>query len=301
MHRTALLLSSPLLLACALSAGGLPAQQERQAQSRDESAYGSKFFADLRTIFGRFRDADLQRVFQEAEPIQCSELVGRQGEWRTVAFFNENRELGDWCRESLEEVKSDLAVYTFTGGCTGSQGTVQVATEFPTAASIEAYNHHEIDLSQIDITVNDPVSAALNPQTKAYTFELPYLFLTGRRGSMKLYSLVAPDRDAAYAPGVTSRWECKSVSSKDVTYRFLICRTTTVPRGIAARNQRWEPAFGASAFFILSDGTEAQTSVSLSYGDATNPGGKPADTAPAPTSPARPSLKRTKKANPPDS
>ena len=299
MRKNELMRSGALLLICALSASQLAAPQERQVQAKEESTYSSRFFEQLRSIFGRFRDADLQRVFQEAQPIECSELVGRKGQWRTVAFFNENRELGDWCRESLEEVKADLEVYTFQGVCSGDQGTVEVATEFPTAAGIAAYNRREIDLNQIDVTVNDAVKAALNPRTMAYTFELPYLFLTGRKGSVNLYSLIAPDRDAAYTTDVTSRWECKSVSSRDVTYRFLICRVATVPCGPVRRNQKWEPSFGASAFFILSDGTEAQTSVNLSFGNGTQPGEKPAETVPAPASPQRPSLKRTKKTDPP--
>src|SRR5580658_2598459 len=58
--------------------------------------YGTKFFDQLRNIFGRFRDADLQRVFQAAGPIPCSQLVDDKGEWRAVAFFNDNRKLGDW-------------------------------------------------------------------------------------------------------------------------------------------------------------------------------------------------------------
>ena len=266
-------------------------------QSGEEGAYGSKFFDQLHRIFGRFREADLQRVFQEAKPIGCSELVGRKGEWRTVAFFNENRELGDWCRGSLEEVKTDLAVYTFSGVCSGDKGTINVATEFPTAASIEAFNRGEIDLNKIDITVNDPVNASLSPKTMAYTFDLPYLFLTGRRGTTNVYSLVAPDRDAVYAEHVASHWECKSVSSEDVTYRFIICRVATVPKGKLARNQTWEPSFGSSAFSILSDGTEAKTSVNLSFGDGSQTSEKPADTTPA--SPTRPSLKRPTKANSP--
>jgi hypothetical protein len=299
MDKSSLKLLPAFLLVCALWAAGIHAQEEPREPSGEESAYGSKFFDQLRSIFGRFRDADLQRVFQEAQPIACPELVGRKGQWRTVAFFNENRQLGDWCRESLEEVKADLAVYTFTGACSQNQGAVQVATEFPTTESIEAYNRRAIDLNQIDITVNDPVTAVLNPRTMAYTFELPYLFRTGRRSSTDVYSFTAPDRYAAYATEVTSRWECKSVSSKDLTYRFFICRTSTVPRSAAMRNQKWEPSFGSSAFFILSDGTVAKTSVNLSYGDGTHPNEKPADTVPAPTSPARPSLKRTKETNPP--
>jgi hypothetical protein len=294
MYKTGLKLLSALLVICAVLAPDLHPQQAEQMSSSEKSAYGSKFFDQLGSIFGRFRDSDLQRVFQESQPIECSELVGRKGEWRMVAFFNEDRELGDWCRESLQEVKADLAVFTFKGVCGAGQGTVQVATEFPTFASIEAYSRHEIDLNQIDITVNDPVNAALNPQTMAYTFELPYLFRTGQRGSTKVYSFNAPDRNAAYAPDVTSRWECKSVSSKDVTYRFFICRTATVPRGAAARNRKWKPSFGASAFFILSDGTEAQTSVNLSFGDEARPSEKPADTEPAATPPAHPSSKGTR-------
>ncbi len=289
-----------LLIAAVFLASNLPAQQEQQEPTGEESTYGSRFFDQLRNIFGRFRDADLQRVFQDAQPIQCSELVGRKGEWRPVAFFNEDRRLGDWCRESLEEVKADLAVYTFKGVCSGDQGTVQVGSEFPTAESIEAYNHQRIDLNQVDITVNDPVSAVLNPRTMAYTFDLPYLYLTERRGSTNVYSLVAPNRNSTSATEVTNRWECKEVASKDVTYRFLICRTSTVPRGPAGRNRRWEPSFGASAFFILSDGTEAQTSVNMTFGPGTHPTEKPADAAPAPNSPPRPTLKKPQRDNPPN-
>jgi hypothetical protein len=118
----------------------------------------------------------------------------------------------------------------------------------------------------VDVTVNDPVAAALNPQTMAYTFELPYLFLTTHAGTRKVYTYIAPDRNSAYATEVTSRWECKAVSSKDVTYRFLICRVSTLPQGRLRRGERWEPTFGSSAFFILSDGTEAKTKVNMTSG-----------------------------------
>jgi hypothetical protein len=285
VHKTALTPLRVLLVACALFApAGVPAQRE-QAQSPEDGNYGSKFFDQLRTIFGRFRDADLDRAFQQAKPIQCSELVGRKGEWRPVAFFNEDRKLGDWCRESLEEVKSDLTVYTFKGVCTEDRGSVQVSTEFPIAASVEDYDQQRIRLDQVDVNVNDPVTAVFNARTMAYAFELPYLFLIGRQGSVNTYSFVAPNRDAAYATDMTSRWECRAVSSNDVTYRFLICRTATVPRGAAARRQSREPSFGGSAYFILSDGTEAQTSVNLSFGD----GAKVPENLPA-AEPSLPSL-----------
>jgi hypothetical protein len=274
------------IICAVLSATQLPAQQ-RRIQS-DESTYGSRFFEQLRTIFGRFQNSDLQRVFGEAQPIQCSELVGRKGEWRPVAFFNEDRALGDWFRESLEEVKTDVAVYTFKGAC-GDQGKVQVATEFPTDAGIEDYNARKIELDQMDVMVNDPVNAVLDPKTMAYKFDLPYLFLK-QRAPRRIYSLTAPDRNSAYAADVANRWECKAVSSKDVTYRFLICRVSIVPQGRLPKNETWEPTFGSSAFFILSDGTEAKSSVNLSFGDAKPKEEEPS--TPAPDSPPRPTLKR---------
>src|SRR5689334_1512636 len=79
--------------------------------------YGVRFFEQLRGAFGRFRDGDLQRVFDNAKPIQCSELVNESGQWRTVAFFNQRRELGNWYRRSFDEVRNDLSTYVFKGVC----------------------------------------------------------------------------------------------------------------------------------------------------------------------------------------
>jgi hypothetical protein len=298
MCRTAI--KSPglyLLFSLFLSIGSVCAQETQEARQAEESEFGSKFFDQLRTIFGRFQESDLDRVFQQSKPIQCSELVGRNGEWRPVAFFNEDRRLGDWCRETLDEVKNDLTVYTFRGNCSGDQGPVQVTTEFPTAESIEAYNSGRIDEHQVDITVNDPVTASFDRKTKAYKFELPYLFLTGRQGSTNIYSLIAPTRDSSYATDVTNCWECKAVSSTDITYRFLICRTTTAPRGRSAIYGGWERAFGGTAYFILSDGTEAQTSVNLTFGDGSNRTERTPAATPPPASPARPPLIRPGQAN----
>ena len=273
-----------LLLGILSTPGPLRAQAEQQPQDEEE-AYGTKFFEQLRTIFGKFRDADLQRVFQSAEPIQCQELIVGKGEWRTVAFFNEDRSLGDWCRNSLEEVKSDLAVYIFKGSCRGGLQSVQVTTEFPVGASMEAYNEGRVRLDEVDVNVNDPVRVVFDSRTQAVVFDLPYLFLVSRRGSGNVYSLIAPRVGDAYATDVTSRSECKAVRSNDVTYRFLICRTSTVGRSRSSRDLELRPAFGATAYFILSDGVEAQSSVTLSFGTV-NP---TAETAPA-APPAPPPL-----------
>jgi hypothetical protein len=282
-------LACALLLICILFApAGLRAQEEQQPRTLDEDSYGTKFFDQLRSIFGRFRDADLRRAFQAAEPVQCSELVINKGEWRTVAFFNEDRSLGEWCRNSIEEVKTDLSVYLFKGSCKGDQGPVQLSTEFPIGDSIDAYNAGRISLDQIDINVNKPVTASWDITAQAYRFDLPYLFLVGRRNTGNIYSLIAPNRNSSYAPDVANRWECKAVKSNDVTYRFLICKTYTVNRGAEGKNRNRDMSFGATAYFILSDGIEAQTSVSISFGEAGRPAGDPQAKASTGSADARP-------------
>ncbi len=273
---------------------GIKAQAQSAEPTAEEGAYDSRFFDQLHRIFGRFRDSDLRRVFQTADPIQCAELVSHKGEWRTVAFFNEDRSLGEWCRENLEEVKTDLSVYTFQGSCSGKQGAIQLTTEFPIQESIEAYQAGKIELEKIDINGNAPVRVAFDIPTQSYVFDLPFLFLAGRQNGRNVYSLISPRRGEGYAAEVSSHWECKAVRSGDVTYRFLICRTATVSRKAPSRNQRYEPTFGASAYFILSDGKEASTSVSISFGrepQGQAPGGE-AGAAQAGSSPSPPEGRR---------
>ncbi len=188
---------------------------------------------------------------------------------RTVAFFNEKRELGDWYRRNFDEVKNDLSVFIFTGVCRGEHGPVQLTTKFPVTESIEAYNRGGIGLEEVPVNVNAAVRASLDSQTEAYSFDLPYLFLIGERDSERLYSLEPPTlvERHKYATDVLDHWDCKSVSADNVTYKFLICRTTTLPRNPNQRSQS-SPAFGASAYFILSDGKEASSSVKLMFGDS---------------------------------
>src|SRR5206468_6352600 len=110
------------------------------------------------------------------------------------------------------------------------------------------------------------------PQSRAYSFDLPYLFLVREQDKERLYSLDPPtlmDR-YKYVTDVVDHWDCKSVYADNVTYEFLICRTTSLPRNPAERNQS-RPAFGASAYFILSDGKEASSSVKLMFGDSGGP------------------------------
>src|SRR5215510_5193060 len=242
-----------------------------ELQALETERYDRRFFVQLRTVFGRFRNTDLDRAFEKAQPIQCSELVNDEAEWRTVAFFNEKRELGDWYRKSLDEVKSDLAVFIFKGVCRGEHGPVQLTTKFPVTESVEAYNQRRIELDEVAVNTNAPVRAVFDSETQAYRFDLPYLFLISRQDEENIYSLNPPvlaDRHR-YATDVINHWDCKSVTAENVTYQFLICRTTTLPRIPAQRSQSHIP-FGASAYFILSDGKEGSSSVKLSFNDADN-------------------------------
>ena len=258
--------SAFLVLVLAAQAGAY-AQHERQIPppSEQDSDYGAKFFDELRRIFGRFRDADLRRVFDSARAAQCSELATDKGEWREVAFFNENRKLGDWYRTSLDEVRGDLAVYVFKGACGGSHASLQVTTKFPVEESYHRYEDGRIHFDQIDVNVNAPVSATFDPATQAYTFELPYLYRTTRDGE-PVYTLFPRYLNDTYAPDVTNHWDCKAVTADDVTYQFLICRTNLVPRSGRGRSNQGSPTFGSLAYSILSDGKEASSSVKLSFG-----------------------------------
>jgi hypothetical protein len=244
----------------------LYAQQERQIEPPAPSDYGTKFFDQLRTLFGRFRDADLQRAFDSAGPVPCSQLISDNGEWREVAFFNEDRRLGDWFHQSLESVKSDMSVYVFKGLCRSDRSNVQLVTKFPVRDTLDAYNERRINLQQVVVNVNAPVVAAFDPRTEAYAFDLPYLYaVQDPNTASTVYSLTAEHVSDRYDQQVTNHWECKAVHAPDVTFQFMICRTGTLPKSRALQD-RVRPAYGSSAFFILSDGREASTSVKLSFG-----------------------------------
>ena len=283
LKRPVLLSRTLILLGALLVSTSLFAQRERQIPPPENAEFGSKFFSQLRSIFGRFRDADLQRVFQLADPIQCPELISGKGEWRPVAFINEKRELGDWFRSSIAEVREDLSVYVFKGTCQGDRGNIDLTTKYPVGESIEAFNAGRIPFSQIDVNVNAPVRLTFDSRSGAYAFDLPFLYLVSRQGTSNIYSLIPPRFGDKYATDVSNAWECKSVSSIDITYRFLICRTSTVDRSSQSRNQpRGTPSFGSSAYFILSDGSEAQSTVTLNFGGVDEPAATPADPKPVP-------------------
>lgn len=195
----------------------------------------------------------------------CSELMSGNGEWREVAFFNENRGLGGWFRTSMTEIRSQLDVYTFDGTCDKETAPLRVATRFPVDESLKAYRQKLIDRSDITVLINPPVTASFEKQTRAYTFELPYLFRVSAPNGNLLYALSARTASDQYAPEATNRWECKAVNAEDVTYQFLICRTSLFLKNQPNADANGKALYGASAFSILTDGQEASASVNLTF------------------------------------
>ena len=143
-----------------------------------------------------------------------------------------------------------------------------LTTKFPVVESFEAYKHGTIGPEEVEVNVNAPVTVSFDSANQAYTFDLPYLFLINHQGNSSIYSLQPPTLDdrTKYATNVADHWECKSVDDNAVTYRFLMCRSTTLSRDPVLRLV--PPAFGASAYWILSDGREATSNVRLEFNDA---------------------------------
>jgi len=249
-----------LMMAVALPGA---AQRDRQG-GLDRSE--AKFFEQLRSLFGRFRDTELRRAFRTARPIRCAELTSGNGEWHPVAFFNEDLKLGAWFHRSLEEVNGDLSVYTFKGECAKEQDSLQVLTRFPVKESLDRYYDSRIKREDVVMNEHPPVTATYNARSQGYKFELPYLYSV--RG--EVYSLVANRRGDRVVTTVSNHWDCKAVTGNDVTFSFLICETATLPRNLVP-GKEGEQSFGTYAYFILSDGKEAQTSIQLSFGA---PGGE---------------------------
>jgi hypothetical protein len=265
------LLSGVFVLTLVASVPSAPAessaytQHPRGIRPRESTEAEAKFFGQLRRIFGRFRHQDLEQAFQAAQPILCTELLSDNGKWREVGFFNENRGLGSWFRSSMAEVRSQLDVYTFEGACERQESSLQVTTQFPVDQSLMAYRRGQIPFRDIEVKINAPVSATFERQTQAYTFDLPYLFRVSNANVDPLYALSPRTLLDQYAPEAINRWQCKAVTAEDVTYQFLICRTSLLLRTAPNSLDNTRSLYGASAFSILTDGQEASASVKLEF------------------------------------
>lgn len=264
-------------------ASGLWAQDATPPKP-DNPAAVSKFNNQLQVVFGRFSDADLQMVFRSANAIRCEELVEGKGQWKPVAFFNDNRSISAWYHRSLQEVKSDLREYAFKGTCKNFRDTVQVTTKFPIAESIDSFNDHKIQFSEIEVNVNAAVDAVYDPRFQTYSFDLPYMFLRDHRDGMRFYTLT-PQRIAdrgSYDRDVIDHWDCKAVLEQDLTYQFLICRVTLAKVSWLRTGGLRRAPFGAAAYLILSDGKEGSASVRYSFDDQSQPQSDAGEPAPHP-------------------
>ena len=92
-----------------------PSQQDNDFGREANGDFGRKFFEDLRSLFGRLQRSELDGAFRRAKAIHCSDLAGQKAEWKEVAFLNDDRKLGDWHYDNLEDVKSDLVAFVFSG------------------------------------------------------------------------------------------------------------------------------------------------------------------------------------------
>lgn len=271
---------------CALSG---PAQIRRQvpAPAPESGDFGSKFFDDLRSLFGRLQRGDLDRAFQRAQAVHCSDLVEAKGEWKQVAFLNDDRSLGDWHFDSIDEVKRDLVKFVFSGRCPSEQGPVRVATSYPVQETFERFQKGQIPISKVVISDNDPVTVIFDRPSEAYTFELPYLYIERRSSTGNIYTLTPPLTNSLPDPTVVEEFRCKALSDAELTYRFLLCRTRVAPRDPRNQRQNERQALGNAAYYIFSDGKEASSSVKLSFGDAAADAADSRTPAPSPQSSVR--------------
>jgi hypothetical protein len=256
------------------------AQVRRQVPAPSEQSggdFGSKFFDDLRSLFGRLQQSELDRAFQRAKPVHCSDLAGQAGEWKEVAFLNDDRKLGDWHYDNIEDVKRDLVAFVFSGNCRGDEGPLRVATSYPVTESVEQFEQGKIPFSQIVINDNDPVSVTFDRPTGAYTFQLPYVYSERKNGTDIVYTLTAPRKTSNPEPGIAIEFRCKALSDADLTYRFLLCRSRVVDRDTRNPGQTVKQSLGSAAYYILSDGKEASSSVKLNYGGDSDSASNSAD------------------------
>jgi hypothetical protein len=254
------MLFSVLFAVAAVATNGY-GQREREMPPSPGNAYGPKFFEQLQRMVGGLGDSDLRHVFQVSRPIQCSELVRDNGEWRDIAFFSGNGKFGSWNRTTFDEVMNNVGVYIFEGVCDHQQANLRLTTKFPVYESVT----REVGaaLQEAPVKVNPPVKASFSVYTKAYTFDLPYLFSGRDDNGRSIYSFSPRRLSDRYLTHVISHWECKAVTEEYLTYQFLVCRTQLFghePTDIKPDRETFTASFGGTAYFVLSNGKEASSS-----------------------------------------
>ena len=79
---------------------------------RAQDTFGTKFFDNLTTLFGRLQKSKLDTVFQDAKAVRCADLL--DAKWKEVGFLNDDRNLMAWHYQTIEQVRDDLVRYAFS-------------------------------------------------------------------------------------------------------------------------------------------------------------------------------------------
>jgi hypothetical protein len=232
------------------------------------SDFGVKFLDDLQTLFGRLETSELDSAFQQAKAILCSDLIGKNSEWKDVGFLNDNRNLAAWHYEDIDSVKSDPVRYVFSGMCSTEQAPLRLATRYPVKESYDQFRKGTIPMSKVALRDNPPVSVFFDKSTNSYTFQLPFLYAEGVSRAETTYTLMPPTAASKPEAGVAEEFRCKTISDGDLTYRFLLCRTTLVNLNATNSKQRIPDSPNSRAYYIFSDGREASSSVNLLFENA---------------------------------
>ena len=151
-----------------------------------------------------------------------------------------------------------------------------MATSYPVTESVQQFQQGKIKFSQIVINDNDPVSVTFDSSSGAYTFQLPYVYSERKNGTDIVYTLTPPRLNSSPEAGIAIEFRCKAINDADLTYRFLLCRSRVVNRD--GRYREDTPSLGSAAYYIMSDGKEASSSVKLDFGrEADSPSATPSE------------------------
>jgi hypothetical protein len=226
------------------------------AQTTQQGDFGSKFFENLRTVFGRLQKTELDRAFERTRPVHCSDLSGQTDDWKSVAFLNDDRNIANWHFDTIDEVRNDPATIVFSGNCRKEEDPIRVTTAFPIKETGALRN-------------NNPVNASFDRSSGAYVFQLPYLYARETVGAGVIYTLIPPLASSIPNRALAEEFRCKALNDPELTYRFLLCRARIVNRdeNIQRQVERRGQATGSAAYYILSDGKEATSQVKLKFGD----------------------------------
>ena len=122
-------------------------------------------------------------------------------------------------------------------------------------------------LSNVVVRENESVKASFDRSTNSYNFRLPFLYLEHSLSALSfdtLYTLMPPTAASKPVSDTAEEFQCKGVTDGELIYRFLLCRTKVFDT--KGRPVNWEK--GSFAYYILSDGKEASSSVRLTFRDS---------------------------------